>query len=366
MENRSQIINPHFAAAFLVLSFTLTACSSNQASQLRDTTTGGSASILDASSDAASIPLVITPGAPDIEPCTDPYAPVLEVLPTGAVLPVFAHAGDGLEIALESNAPNASTQWLAASSIQFPRVAADLHLLARLTKPDCASASEFTQLYSVRDQFAPAAGLTASTAIQRTDPQLRQWATRVLDYTPGDNVATEWTTPERTLGPAGDDPLDVTSLGEGGSITLAFDAVLRDGDGYDFAVFENGFGDDYLELAFVEVSSDGVHFVRFDAVSIVNEPVAAYGTIVPTQIEGFAGKYRVGWGTPFDLAWLRARPEVRAGRVDLSRITSVRVADVVGDGRVRDSLGHVVYDPFPTSGGAGFDLDAIGLINTAP
>jgi hypothetical protein len=41
--------------------------------------------------------------------------------------------------------------------------------------------------------------------------------------------------------------------------------------GYDFAIFENGFpfgsGSFYLELAFVEVSSDGKHFVRFNAIS---------------------------------------------------------------------------------------------------
>jgi hypothetical protein len=168
------------------------------------------------------------------------------------------------------------------------------------------------------------------------------------------------------LGPAGDDTTAVTSLGEGGSITVGFDTSLHDGDGYDFAVFENGFADDYLELAFVEVSSDGVNFSRFDAASLTPAPVGAYGTLDPTQLQGFAGKYRVGWGTPFDLGWLSSRPEVRAKLVDLSNITAIRIVDVIGDGRVRDSLGHLVYDPYPTTGSAGFDLDAVGLINVTP
>ena len=168
------------------------------------------------------------------------------------------------------------------------------------------------------------------------------------------------------LGPATDNTTDVVSLGEGGTITLGFDATLMDGNGYDFAVFENGFGDNYLELAFVEVSSDGVHFIRFDTASLVSTPKGAYGTLDPEQLEGFAGKYRVGFGTPFDLGWLKARPEVRSGIVNLSQIKSIRIVDIVGDGRNRDSFGHVIYDPYPTTGSAGFDLEAIGLLNAVP
>jgi len=38
----------------------------------------------------------------------------------------------------------------------------------------------------------------------------------------------------------------------------------------------------------------------------------------------------------------------------------------VGDGSNLDSLGEVIYDPYPTSGSAGFDLDAVGVSNGAP
>lgn len=362
MENPSKHIINHRAYLLLVLGFTLTACGGENPGPA--VIGSGGTSNTNTGADAAVVPLVVTPGAPEVTPCTSPFAPVLEAVPTNAVLPIFAHAGDGLEVTTQASDADAGSEWMTVSSLQLPAASADLRIRARLT--GCASSAEFAQTYAVRERFAPAVGLPGSTAIARTDPRLQRWATRVIDYSPGGNVDASWMSPERALGAAGDDPLAVTSLGEGGTLTVGFDSPLRDADGYDFAVFENGFGDDYLELAFVEVSSDGTHFVRFDAVTIVNQPVAAYGTIDPTELEGFAGKYRVGWGTPFDLGWLQSRPEVRAGLLDLSKITAIRVVDVIGDGRVRDSLGHLVYDPYPTSGGAGFDLDAIGLIDFAP
>ena len=59
---------------------------------------------------------------------------------------------------------------------------------------------------------------------------------------------------------------------------------------------------------------------------------------------------------------LRYEPDVVNGLVDLDRITSVRILDVIGDGGSVDSLGHTVYDPYPTSGSAGFDLDGVGVM----
>ncbi|MFN6048554.1 MAG: T9SS C-terminal target domain-containing protein, partial [Bacteroidota bacterium] len=47
----------------------------------------------------------------------------------------------------------------------------------------------------------------------------------------------------------------VVSLGDGGIATLTFDPPITNGDGFDFAVFENTFLDTFLELAFVEVST---------------------------------------------------------------------------------------------------------------
>ena len=54
-----------------------------------------------------------------------------------------------------------------------------------------------------------------------------------------------------------------------------------------------------------------------------------------------------------------------SGIVDLSAVTHVRLIDIVGDGTYMDSLGNPVYDPYPTSGSAGFDLDAVGVSNGA-
>ena len=53
------------------------------------------------------------------------------------------------------------------------------------------------------------------------------------------------------LGKADDAPV---SLGDGGYAVVTFDKPITNGPGYDFAVFENGLNDSFLELAFVVVS----------------------------------------------------------------------------------------------------------------
>jgi len=348
-----------------VLFGTLTAC--NNPPHWSQSSGDSGTSRFDSVSDAeAEVPLIIAPSSPTLAPCTSPYAPVLEAVPTGALLPVFANSTDGLSVGTGAADSTLPTDWIAKASVALPSDPSDVMVFAQVPAKRCPIAIEFAQKYSAVSSFAPAAGLAGSTAISKDDARLKAWATRVLAVNYGENVTAAWQTPDNAIGPATDSVTDVVSLGEGGTITLGFDVTLTDLDGYDFAVFENGFADDYLELAFVEVSSDGSHFIRFDTSSLVDASVSAYGTTDPTSLEGFAGKYRVGFGTPFDLAWLKARPEVRAGVVDLSRINAVRIVDIVGDGRVRDSLGHVVYDPYPTSGSAGFDLAAVGLLNAAP
>jgi len=157
----------------------------------------------------------------------------------------------------------------------------------------------------------------------------------------------------------------VVSLGDGGSIVLTFSPPITNGDGADFAVFENSFSDIYLELAFVEVSSDGETFVRFDSAYLGVEPVASFGENPPTLFEGLAGKYAQGFGTPFDLELLRSKPAVQRGNVDVARITHVRIVDIVGDGSATDSFGNTIYDPHPTAQSTGFDLEAIAVLNAA-
>jgi hypothetical protein len=218
---------------------------------------------------------------------------------------------------------------------------------------------------SMAGPYPPAAGVQGSTAIHMDDPAFIGWATEYTDYTAGSNVDSTWQTPERALGKATGTFDDVVSLGRGGRITLSFAAPIEDGEGWDFAVFENSFSDTFLELAYVEVSSDGMNFLRFDNESLTADPVGSYGSLDPTDIDGLAGKYRQGYGTPFDLADLKEKGEVLSGMVDLNQITHVRTIDIIGNGTSFDSSGDTIWDPYPTFGSAGFDLEAIGVSNGA-
>ncbi|MDB4568545.1 hypothetical protein N9082_01885, partial [Akkermansiaceae bacterium] len=142
--------------------------------------------------------------------------------------------------------------------------------------------------------------------------------------------------------------------------TLEFSPPIQDGKGVDFAVFENGFTDTFLELAYVEVSSDGITFFRFENASETGSAVGPYGALDPTDVSGLAGKYRQGFGTPFDLSEL-----VGAEAIDRSAVKYVRLIDVVG-GVSRDSSDRIIYDPWPGSGAAGFDLDGIASLALPP
>ena len=204
--------------------------------------------------------------------------------------------------------------------------------------------------------YAPAAGQPGSTAVSKDSPSITAWATGHVDYVPGAGVTPPFNTPSKAYGPAEGQPGEIVSLGDTGRITLTFANPVADGPGADFAVFENSFNDTFLELAWVEVSGDGTSFVRFANDSLTANPVPFLGgSIDPTNLSGLAGKYRGGFGTPFDLADL-----------GLTQVTHVRLIDVIGDGTARDTSGDVIYDPYPTSGSAGFDLDAVGVINQVP
>lgn len=214
--------------------------------------------------------------------------------------------------------------------------------------------------------YPPAAGETGSHAISMEDSAFVYWATGYSDYVVGKNVDETWQVPENALGEAEGNSFDIVALGSGGMLTLTFDSPIENGEGWDFAVFENSFDGKYLELAYVEVSSNGVDFARFETMSLTVDPVPGFGNIDPTDVDGLAGKYRQGYGAPFDLEDLANNPGVLSGEVDLSGISHVRIVDVVGDGSSLDSSGAVIYDPYPTQISAGFDLDAVGVSNGAP
>jgi len=207
--------------------------------------------------------------------------------------------------------------------------------------------------------YAPAAGEPGSGAVAVNDPAIAGWASGWTNYLVGLNCDVDFQTPEKAIGSAFSDSFDIVCLGEGGSITLSFDEPLADGPGNDFAVFENAFDDTFLELAFVEVSSDGVEFLRFDTHSLTEDPVGSWGAVDPTAVDGFAGKYRQGFATPFDLGRLVGR----SASVDLQGIRFIRFVDIPGDGSQLDSQGNVIYDPFPSVGSAGFDLEAVAVLH---
>ena len=111
----------------------------------------------------------------------------------------------------------------------------------------------------------------------------------------------------------------------------------------------------------MEVSSDGVNFTRFPAVSCTQTATQTgnFGSTAPTDLQNLAGKHPAGYGTGFDLATL-----------SMTRATHVRLIDVVGDvnnGRGSlDARGNLINDPWPTNfQTSGFDLDAVGVVHAA-
>lgn len=209
--------------------------------------------------------------------------------------------------------------------------------------------------------YAPAAGQPGSTAIIQTSSSFVGWATGYLDFLPGPNVDAVFQTPAKGLGPATGDPTDVVVLGDSGRITLTFNGFITNGPGADFAVFENSFSDTFLELAWVEISSNGTNFFRFPNFSLTPGAIGAFGSLDPTNLDGLAGKYRGGYGTPFDLDLLKTVPGL-----DVNAVRYVRIVDIVANGTALDSLNRPIFDPHPTVGSGGFDLDAVGVIHAAP
>ena len=237
----------------------------------------------------------------------------------------------------------------------------------------------------------PAAGQPGSDAIAADDPRVLAWAVEATALVRGpeeiddpSSLPASYGSETSALGRAdvlGDQdqpdpgsPLakPAVSLGDGGSITLRFDPPIADGPGPDFAVFENGISFNggrsfFMELAFVEASSDGAGFAQFPAFSETptTAQLGAYAAIDPTNLRNLAGKYAAGHGTPFDLAELAGTPGLNTGAV-----THIRIVDVVGSIDPRfarhDSLGRIINDPWPTFlTTSGFDLDAVAVLNQA-
>ncbi len=222
-------------------------------------------------------------------------------------------------------------------------------------------------------QYAPQAGLPGSTAISAGSSQIVAWATQCTVQRGFMDI----TNPPAGYASAGDSSLavgpadrNIVSLGDSGIAVLTFEKPIFNGPGADFAVFENGFlntannAEAFLELAFVEVSSDGINYFRFPASSLTqyNTQVGNGNYLNAANLDNLAGKYLAMYGTPFDLQELSGTPGL-----DINSVTHVRLVDVVGSisaNASRDHMDRIINDPYPTPfPSCGFDLDAVGVIN---
>jgi hypothetical protein len=218
--------------------------------------------------------------------------------------------------------------------------------------------------------YAPAAGQAGSTAIAKSSSVFIEWATGITvvrgpqDITnPAGPLASSGTPNDGMKGGASGS--GIVSLGDGGNAILTFDTPIANGSGFDFAVFENGFSDTFLELAFVEVISDGINFFRFPSHSETQTAtqIGGFGAVDCRYINNLAGKYRANFGTPFDLSDIPDN-----ALLDKDNITHVKIIDAIGTINPLyasyDSKGNIINEPYSTpfvSGG--FDLNGVGVIN---
>ena len=223
--------------------------------------------------------------------------------------------------------------------------------------------------------FCGAVGTDGCNAIAANDNSIVAWATNVVLTRGPQNISNpnsplaSFGDETNAIGPATpNNSMDAVSLGDGGSALATFERPIRNGEGPDFTVFENDINGGFLELAFVEVSSDGEHFVRFPATSLTQTETqtGSFALTDPTFINNLAGKFQIGYGTPFDLEEL-----ADSANINIDSIVYVRIIDVVGNidpqYATYDAFGHIVNDPWPTDfASCGFDLTGVGVIHQKP
>ncbi len=171
----------------------------------------------------------------------------------------------------------------------------------------------FVSFFSANAQtYAPPVGQPGTTAMHKDSSVFINWVTDcniTRGYQDISNTSLGYAS-------AGDSSMalgialsnGVVSLGDGGYAICTFQYPIKNGPGPDFAVFENSFDDTFLELAIVEVSSDGISYVRFDSHSLTDtiNQTGSFGSTDATKINNLAGKYRGAYGTPFDLQQIAA------------------------------------------------------------
>ncbi len=313
-----------------------------------------------------------TTTAPPLPVCDVPDAPVLTRVSNLETLPFTIPGGGPIEVAtLAPDDDLGSATWTTTSSLALASFSGPTRVVARSASATCDPTTIFDATYDVTPWYSGQSGTSDSPALAGTDAAFVGWSTGYQDYVAGADVTVGFQTPNNAVGPYG---TDVVVLGNSGRITMTFlDHPISNGAGDDLAVFENGFvsgSNLFCELAYVEVSSDGVNFVRFDSASRQPTAVSGFVTQPPNLLGGLAGKDAGGYGTPFDLTALRNKAAVRNGLVDLDHITHVRILDIVGapdypnaGDRYLDSFGRDIYDAHKTTGSGGFDLGAVGALH---
>ncbi|MCR4659525.1 MAG: T9SS type A sorting domain-containing protein [Bacteroidales bacterium] len=222
--------------------------------------------------------------------------------------------------------------------------------------------------------FCGAVGTEGCNAVSKDSSAIVGWATGCVitrgpqDIAVANSPVATYGSDHCGIGPAegiAADTSKIVSLGDGGTALLTFASPIQNGPGPDLAVFENSFNHTFLEMAFVEVSTDGEHFVRFPATSLTQTGVQINngGAVDPTNVNNLAGKFKVGYGTPFDLEELRD-----STGIDIDSIVYVRLVDVVGSIDPQygtyDAYGHIINDPYPTPfWSSGFDLDGVAVLH---
>ncbi len=207
-----------------------------------------------------------------------------------------------------------------------------------------------TQSQADMGQSTVDAGVASDASVNRSELAFGQ---EVHDFAPGSGAGYgQDKYPEIVLGPpmgkgneAGS--LDVLSLGVGGEIVLSFaDRTIIDGPGADFLVFENAFwvqGNPevvFYELGQVSVSTDAMTWHDFHCPKEQMPPTPGCAGYTPTLV--------------FDPQLSPLDPALTGGdsfdlmEVGLSEASYVKIKDLSTEGQ----------EP-----SAGFDLDAIGLIN---
>ena len=213
----------------------------------------------------------------------------------------------------------------------------------------------------------------ADAAIPWNSPSIAEWASAVVGTpTYGTNSSASFHNLAFAVGPThalpaiskttglpnlGNPINDIVSLGQDGSITVTFASPIVDGPGNDFAVFSNGFLDGwpnaFSKFATVSVSSDGVNYFpfpnNFDESSLISSEL-----FDASELNNIAGKYVVGFGTPFDLNEL-------AGVTSLLNVDDVQYVRVTDAWNAVDSNGNPILDDPEST--VGFNFAGIAVLN---